>query len=57
MKLFWIPIVKTPRKTKILHFVKTQNNIQGYMIVWSFLVSNLLLIVRLASANLFPWTP
>jgi len=30
MKLFWIPIVKTPRKTKIIHCAKTKNNIQAY---------------------------
>ena len=30
MKLFWIPIDKTSRKTKIIHFPKKQNNIQAF---------------------------
>jgi len=30
MKLFWIPIVVTPRKTKMIRFVKKQNNIQAF---------------------------
>jgi len=28
--LFSIPIVKTPRKTKIMHFTKQQNNVQAF---------------------------
>ena len=29
--LFWIPIVKTPRKTKIILFPKKQNNVQAFV--------------------------
>jgi len=31
MWLFSIPIVKTPRKTKIIHFTKKQNSVQAFV--------------------------
>jgi len=31
MELVWIPIVKTPTKTKIIHFTKKQNNVPAYV--------------------------
>jgi len=29
--LLWIPIVKTPRRTKIIDFTKKQNNAQAFL--------------------------
>jgi len=31
MQLFWIHIVNKPRKTKIMHFTKKQNNVQAFV--------------------------
>jgi len=31
MQLFWIPIVKTPRKTKVMHFTKKKNNVHTFV--------------------------
>jgi len=31
MQLFWIPIVKIPRKTIIMHFTKRQNNFKAFV--------------------------
>jgi len=31
MLLFSIPIVKTPRNTKIIHFTTKQNNVQAFV--------------------------
>jgi len=31
MQIFWIPTVRTPRKTKIMHFTTKQNNVQTFV--------------------------
>jgi len=33
MELFFIPILKTPRKTTIIHFTKKQNNVQAFVVL------------------------